>query len=43
LRRLTANGLEMWKQVVERGYGGYVAKDEANTYEGGTTRQWLEG
>jgi ATP-dependent DNA ligase len=29
VRRLAADGLEAWKQVVERGYEGYVAKDEA--------------
>jgi ATP-dependent DNA ligase len=27
VRRLTSDGLEAWKQVVERGYEGYVAKD----------------
>jgi ATP-dependent DNA ligase len=37
VRRLTLNGLEAWKQVVERGYEGYVAKDEASAYEGGAT------
>ena len=26
VRRLAPNGLEAWKQVVERGYEGYVAK-----------------
>jgi ATP-dependent DNA ligase len=28
--------------VVERGYEGYVAKDEASVYEGGRTRRWLK-
>jgi hypothetical protein len=28
--------------VVERGYEGYVAKDEASAYEGGATRRWLK-
>jgi ATP-dependent DNA ligase len=28
--------------VVERGYEGYVAKDEASPYEGGPTRRWLK-
>jgi bifunctional non-homologous end joining protein LigD len=42
VRRLAANGLEAWKQVVERGYEGYVAKDEASGYEGGATRRWLK-
>jgi ATP-dependent DNA ligase len=40
--RLAADGLEAWKQVVERGYEGYVAKDEASVYEGGATRRWLK-
>jgi ATP-dependent DNA ligase len=26
--------------VVERGYEGYVAKDETSVYEGGRTRRW---
>ena len=26
-----------WKQVVERGYEGYVAKHEASVYESGPT------
>ena len=30
------------KPVTERGYEGYVAKDEASTYEGGPTRRWLK-
>jgi hypothetical protein len=28
--------------VVERGFEGYVAKDEASVYEGGATRRWLK-
>jgi ATP-dependent DNA ligase len=35
VRRLAADGLEAWKQVVERGDEGYVAKDEANVDDGG--------
>jgi ATP-dependent DNA ligase len=27
--------------VIERGYEGYVAKDEPSPYEGGATRRWL--
>jgi ATP-dependent DNA ligase len=42
VRRLAADGLEAWKQVVERGYEGYVAKDEASEYRGGPTRSWLK-
>ena len=41
--RLAPDGLEAaWQQVVERGYDGYVAKDEASVYEGGPTRRWLK-
>jgi hypothetical protein len=40
--RLAPDGLEAWKQVVERGYEGYVAKDERSVYEGGATRRWLK-
>jgi len=28
--------------VVEGGYEGYVAKDEASLYEAGPTRRWLK-
>jgi hypothetical protein len=35
VRRLAPDGLAAWQQVVERGYEGYVAKDEASAYEGG--------
>jgi ATP-dependent DNA ligase len=41
VRRLAAEGLEAWKQVIERGCEGYVAKDERSAYEGGATRRWL--
>jgi ATP-dependent DNA ligase len=35
--------MEMWRrEVVERGYEGYVAKDQASPYEGGPTRRWLK-
>jgi bifunctional non-homologous end joining protein LigD len=39
-QRLAANGLEAWAQVLERGYEGYVAKDDASAYEGGTMWSW---
>jgi len=39
LRHIAADGLEAWGQVIERGYEGYVAKDEASAYEGGRTKQ----
>jgi bifunctional non-homologous end joining protein LigD len=42
VRRLAPDGLAAWKQVVERGYEGYVAKDEASVYQGGPTRRWLK-
>jgi hypothetical protein len=38
--RVAPDGLEAWKQVIERGYEGYVAKGEAGGYEGGATRRW---
>jgi ATP-dependent DNA ligase len=34
--------LETWKQVIEGGYEGLVAKDEASLYEAGPTRRWLK-
>jgi hypothetical protein len=37
VRRLAPDGLEAWGQVVERGFEGYVAKDEASGYQGGPT------
>jgi len=30
VRRLAPDGLEAWRQVIERGYEGLVAKDEAS-------------
>ena len=42
VRRLAPDGLEAWAQVIERGYEGYVAKDEASAYEPGPTRRWLK-
>ena len=41
-RRLAANGLEAWAQVLESGYEGYVGKDEASQYLGGKTTSWLK-
>jgi ATP-dependent DNA ligase len=40
-RRLAADGLEAWRQVVERGYEGYVAEDEASAHTSTPTRAWL--
>jgi ATP-dependent DNA ligase len=42
VRRPAPNGLQAWKQVVERGYEGYVAKDKASVDEGGATKRWLK-
>jgi hypothetical protein len=42
VRRLAADGVDAWKQVVERGYEGYVAKDQLSPYRGGVTRSWLK-
>jgi ATP-dependent DNA ligase len=41
VRRLAANGLEAWKQVLAAGYEGLVAKDQASPYVGGRTRAWV--
>jgi hypothetical protein len=42
VRRLAPDGLDAWTQVIERGYEGYVAKNEASVYEGGATRRWVK-
>jgi bifunctional non-homologous end joining protein LigD len=42
VRWLAPDGLEAWTQVIERGYEGLVAKDEASLYEGGPTIRWLK-
>ena len=42
VRRLASDGVEAWGQVIERGYEGLVAKDEASAYEGGRTKRWLK-
>ena len=41
-RRLAANGLEAWAQVLERDYEGLVGKDDASPYRGGRTLAWLK-
>jgi bifunctional non-homologous end joining protein LigD len=41
-RRLAADGLEAWAQVIERGYEGLVGKDEASPYVEGRTLSWLK-
>lgn len=42
VRRLAPNGLVAWAQVLETGFEGYVAKDEASPYVAGVTRSWLK-
>jgi ATP-dependent DNA ligase len=42
VRRLAADGLDAWQQVIARGYEGYVAKDEASVYEAGPPRRWVK-
>jgi bifunctional non-homologous end joining protein LigD len=41
-RRLADDGLKAWRQVQERGYEGFVAKDESSPYAGGRTLSWLK-
>jgi len=41
-RRLAADGLEAWAQVLSRGYEGLVGKDEASAYVEGRTLSWLK-
>jgi bifunctional non-homologous end joining protein LigD len=42
VRRLAADGLEAWTQVLERGWEGLVGKDEASPYREGRTLSWLK-
>ena len=42
VRRLAANGLDAWAQVVGNGYEGLVAKDETSAYDGEPTRRWVK-
>jgi bifunctional non-homologous end joining protein LigD len=42
VRRLAADGLEAWAQVLERGWEGLVGKDEASPYREGRTLSWLK-
>jgi len=41
-RRLSGSGVEAWREVVQRGYEGLVAKDESSLYVGGRTLSWLK-
>ena len=40
--RLASDGVEAWRQVIERSYEGLVATDEASAYEGGHTTRWVK-
>jgi len=42
VRRLAGDGVEAWREVLARGYEGYVAKDGASAYVAGATRWWLK-
>lgn len=42
VRRLADDSLEAWKQVLERGYEGLVAKDPESKYVGGRTLKWIK-
>jgi len=42
VRRLSDDGLKAWREVVEHGYEGLVAKDPASSYVDGRTLQWLK-
>ena len=39
---LTSNGLVAWGEVLQAGFEGYIAKDEASPYVGGVTKSWLK-
>jgi ATP-dependent DNA ligase len=41
-RRLAANGLEAWSQVLKAGYEGLVGKDDGSPYVGGRSLRWLK-
>jgi hypothetical protein len=41
-RRPAPNGLEAWAQVLDRGYEGLVAKDDASPYRDDKTTAWLK-
>jgi bifunctional non-homologous end joining protein LigD len=42
VRRLAPDGLAAWQQLIERGYEGYVAKDDTSAYEAGPTKRCLK-
>jgi bifunctional non-homologous end joining protein LigD len=42
VRRLAADGLKAWQEVLEREYEGLVAKDPQSPYVGGRSLKWLK-
>ena len=42
VRRLSDDGLKAWRQVLEHGWEGLVAKDPQSPYVGGRTLKWLK-
>ena len=42
VRRLSDDELKAWREVMEHGYEGLVAKDPASPYVGGRTLKWLK-
>jgi bifunctional non-homologous end joining protein LigD len=42
LHRLEPAGARAWARVERRGLEGFVAKDPASTYRGGSTRSWVK-
>jgi len=41
-RRLDRNGLMAWREALQRGYEGIVAKDSESPYVPGRTLKWLK-
>jgi len=41
-RRLDADGIKAWQQVLARGYEGLIAKNEGSRYSGGPTTDWCK-
>jgi bifunctional non-homologous end joining protein LigD len=42
VRRLADHGLKAWREAVEAGYEGLVAKDPESPYVGGRSLKWLK-
>ena len=41
-RPLADNELKAWQQVLDRGYEGFIAKDDSALYRGGRSLAWLK-